>query len=191
VFSEKDLPGYKPKGFSWDEVDEDGNPGQGRSFLYERHRREQKKKENKGRFVPYSKRPIPKQTAIAGTIVREFEAVPVKNDEYFALENKRTAQLLKVREQEEADFRPDDDGPEKQNRRAIYTSRVEAQAQAKVRGLSFDFPCHFIAIYVQAIYMVWYKAQRKLTPPFSTGEASGQECRKGEPRRPRRQIGPH
>ena len=49
VFSEKDLPGYKPKTFAWDDVDEEGNPGQGRSFLYERHWREQKKKENAGK----------------------------------------------------------------------------------------------------------------------------------------------
>ena len=134
VFSERDLPGYKPKAFSWDDVDEDGNPGQGRSFLYERHRREQKKKENKGRFIPYARRPIPKQTAIAGTVAREFEAVPVKNDEFFALEKKRTAQMLKVREQEEALFKTGDDDPEKRSRN-IYMGRSEAQAAAKVREL--------------------------------------------------------
>src|ERR1700761_2243259 len=91
VFSEKDLPGYKPKSFAWDDVDEEGNPGQGRSYLYERHKREQKKKENKGRFVPYTRRPIPKQTAIAGTITREFETVPVKNQEFYVLEGKQAA----------------------------------------------------------------------------------------------------
>ncbi|EXJ58819.1 hypothetical protein A1O7_06249 [Cladophialophora yegresii CBS 114405] len=130
VFSEKDLAGYKPKSFTWDEVDEEGNPGQGRSNLYERHRREQKKKENKGRFVPYSRRPIPKQTAITGTIAREFEAVPVKNDEYFMLESKRAATMLKARVQEEALFRTGDDDPEKKSRN-IYKSRAEAQAAAK------------------------------------------------------------
>ncbi|ETI22211.1 hypothetical protein G647_06284 [Cladophialophora carrionii CBS 160.54] len=130
VFSERDLAGYKPKSFTWDELDEEGNPGQGRSNLYERHRREQKKKENKGRFVPYSRRPIPKQTAITGTIAREFEAVPVKNDEYFTLESKRAAAMLKVRVQEEALFRTGDDDPEKKSRN-IYKSRAEAQAAAK------------------------------------------------------------
>jgi hypothetical protein len=143
VFSEKDLPGYKPKTFAWDDVDEEGNPGQGRSFLYERHRRDQKKKENKGRFVPYTRRPIPKQTAIAGTVAREFEAVPVKNDEFFALEQRRTAQLLKVREQEEALFKTGDDDPEKRNRN-IYMGRSEAQAAAKVRAL-YSLPFLFIS----------------------------------------------
>lgn len=109
VFSEKDLPGYKPRTFAWDDVDEDGNPGQGRSFLYERHKREVKKKENKGRFTPYTRRPIPKQTAIAGTIAKEFEAVPVKNDEYFVLENKQAAELLKIPEREQAIFATGDD----------------------------------------------------------------------------------
>jgi hypothetical protein len=131
IFSEKDLPGYKPKSFAWDDVDEDGNPGQGRSYLYERHKREQKKKENKGRFVPYTRRPIPKQTAITGTIVREFETVPVKNDEFYVLEGKQTAEMLKVRAQEEALFKTGDDNPETLNRN-IYTSRAEAQAAAKV-----------------------------------------------------------
>jgi hypothetical protein len=106
VFSEKDLPGYKPRAFAWDDIDEEGNPGQGRSFLYERHKREVKKKENKGRFVPYARRPIPKQTAIAGTVAREFEAVPVRNEEYLELENKKASQMLKPPERDTAVFDP-------------------------------------------------------------------------------------
>ncbi|KIX93053.1 uncharacterized protein Z520_11326 [Fonsecaea multimorphosa CBS 102226] len=129
VFSEKDLPGYKPRTFAWDDVDEEGNPGQGRSFLHERHKREQKKKENKGRFVPYTRRPIPKQTAITGTIAKEFEAVPVKNDEYFVLENKQAAELLKVPEREQAIFATGDYDPEKTNR--LITTARERQAAIK------------------------------------------------------------
>ena len=129
MFFEKDLPGYKPKAFSWDDVDDEGNRGQGRSFLYERHRREQKRKENKGRFVPYARRPIPKQTAIAGTITREFEAVPVKNEEYFVLEEKQAAAMFKVREREEAVFDKDYD-PDVKNR--TYMNSSERQAATKV-----------------------------------------------------------
>lgn len=106
VFSEKDLPGYKPRAFAWDEIDEEGNPGQGRSYLYERHKRELKKKENKGRFVPYSRRPIPKQTSVTGTVAREFEAVPVKNDEYFVIENKKAEQMLRPPDRDTAVFDP-------------------------------------------------------------------------------------
>lgn len=115
VFSEKDLPGYKPRTFAWDDLDEEGNPGQGRSFLYERHKREQKKKENKGRFTPYARRPIPKQTTIAGTIAKEFEAVPVKNDEYLALENKQAAEMLRLPEREQAIFATGDEDPSRKH----------------------------------------------------------------------------
>ena len=164
VFSEKDLPGYKPKTFAWDDVDEEGNPGQGRSFLYERHRREQKQKENKGRFVPYSRRPIPKQTAVAGTVDREFEAVPVKNDEYFALENKRTAQMLKVRELEEADFKTGDDDPAKRNRKDIYMARSEAQALSRV--------CTFVlALFFQFLPPMQQEVRSTNTPSSQANQA--------------------
>ncbi|OQU96695.1 hypothetical protein CLAIMM_02739 [Cladophialophora immunda] len=134
VFSEKDLPGYKARTFAWDDIDEEGNPGQGRSFLYERHKREQKKKENKGRFVPYTRRPIPKQTAITGTVAREFEAVPVKNEEYFMLENKQAAELLKVPEREQTIFATGDYDPEKNSRSFMTMSERQAvlkSAQAR------------------------------------------------------------
>lgn len=110
VFSEKDLPGYKSKTFGWDDVDEEGNPGQGRSYLYEKHKKELKKKENKGRFVPYTKRSIPKQTAIAGIVDREFEVTPIKNDEFFALEEAQARTLLKPPEKKEALYALDDPG---------------------------------------------------------------------------------
>lgn len=102
IFSEKDLPGYKSKQFAWDEIDDEGNPGQGRSFLYEKHKREIRKKENKGRFTPYARRPIPKQTAVVGAIEREFDAVPVKNDEFFNIESRQSAVMLKPQQKAEA-----------------------------------------------------------------------------------------
>jgi hypothetical protein len=115
VFSEKDLAGYKARTFTWDDLDEDGNPGQGRSYLYENHKRQIKKKENKGRYTPYARRPIPKQTAIAGTVAKEFEAIPVKNDEYFVLENKQAAELLKIPNREQAIFATGDQDPSRKH----------------------------------------------------------------------------
>ena len=86
------------------EIDEDGNPSQGRSYLYERARRDAKRKESKGRFEPYARRPIPKQTAIAGVVTREFDCTPVKNEEYAALEILQAEKMLKVPEREGVSF---------------------------------------------------------------------------------------
>jgi transcription initiation factor TFIIF subunit beta len=104
VFSEKDLPGYKGRSFAMNEIDEDGNPLQGRSYLYEKARRDAKRTESKGRFEPYARRPIPKQTAIAGVVSREFECTPVKNGEYAALEILQAEKILKVPEKEGVSF---------------------------------------------------------------------------------------
>ena len=132
VFSEKDLPGYKSKTFAWDDLDEEGNPSQGRSFLYERHKREQKRKEAKGRFQPYSRRPIPKQTAIAGVVAKEFDLVPVKNEEYFVIEARQTAQMLKVPDRPIAiQLGSGDDDP---SRRQFQMSATERQNITKVRS---------------------------------------------------------
>jgi len=139
VFSEKDLPGYKPRTFAWDDIGEDGNPGQGRSFLYERHKREQKKKENKGRFVPYARRPIPKQTAVAGTIAREFVAVPVKNNEYFVLENKQAAEMLKVPEREQAIFAVGADDPARRHQPIMTTSERANANKVRQPELNYMF----------------------------------------------------
>ncbi|KIW38119.1 uncharacterized protein PV06_10080 [Exophiala oligosperma] len=133
VFSEKDLPGYKPRAFAWDEIDEEGNPGQGRSYLYERHKRELKKKENKGRFVPYSRRPIPKQTSVTGTVAREFEAVPVKNDEYFVIENKKAEQMLRPPDRDTAVFDPRKDPSKHHIPLMTMTDRANALKNAQAR----------------------------------------------------------
>src|SRR5271163_3486317 len=86
VFSEKDLPGYKARSFAKQDFDENGIPSQGRSFLYEKAKREAKKRESRGRFEPYARRPIPKQTALSGVVTRHLDCTPIKNDEYFHLE---------------------------------------------------------------------------------------------------------
>lgn len=87
------------------EIDEDGNPIQGRSYLYEKAKRDAKRKESKGRFEPYARRPIPKQTAIAGVVTRDFECIPVKNEEHAALEIIQAEKMLKVPKKEEVSFK--------------------------------------------------------------------------------------
>ena len=95
VFSEKDLPGFKSKSFVWD-ADNDENAGQGRSKLYDDAKRKARNKERKEtqQFTPYRRRAIPKHTAIAGVVTKEFDAVPVKNAEYAEVERKKMAKLL-------------------------------------------------------------------------------------------------
>lgn len=100
VFSEQDLPGYKAKPFSWELLDDDGNPGQGRSQLFEKRKRDQQRKENDGRFEPYKRKPIPKKTALVGTVVRELEADPVKNKDYEVIEDMKARISLMPKEHE-------------------------------------------------------------------------------------------
>ena len=101
IFSEQDLPGYKAKPFAWEQVDEDGNPGQGRSQLYEKHKRDQQKKENPDRFEPYKRKPIPKKTALAGTVVRDLQAEPVKNGDYERVEEIKANMIFGASKQRE------------------------------------------------------------------------------------------
>jgi transcription initiation factor TFIIF subunit beta len=103
VFSQKDA--QKPFGAAF--YDDDGTGLQGRSYLYERNRRERQRKENKDKgkkFEPYARKPITKQTAIAGIVEKDLECVPVKNEEFFILEAQETVNLLKIPERPQATF---------------------------------------------------------------------------------------
>jgi TFIIF, beta subunit N-terminus len=104
IFSEQDLPGYKAKPFAWEKLDDDGNPGQGRSQLHERNKRDQKRKENSGRYEPYSRKAIPKKTALAGSVIRELEAVPVKNKDFREIQARQDRAMLAPPEKTEANF---------------------------------------------------------------------------------------
>jgi hypothetical protein len=104
IFSEQDLPGYKAKPFAWEKLDDDGNPGQARSQLHERNKRDQRRKENSGRYEPYSRKAIPKKTALAGNVVRELEAVPVKNKEFREIQARQDRAMLAPPEKTEANF---------------------------------------------------------------------------------------
>ncbi|KAK5080520.1 hypothetical protein LTR70_008829 [Exophiala xenobiotica] len=110
MFSEKNKPGYKQRANVWDQLDEDGNMGQGRSQLYEQALRDEKRKENKGKFTPYARnKPIPKITALAGTVHHESETVPVENAEHQRLESERTKALLSEKKKDEIQIRDQTD----------------------------------------------------------------------------------
>ncbi len=102
VFSEKDMPGYKRKPLG--PRDEEESSYHGRSYLYEKNKRDSKKKENKKRFEPYTRKPIPKQTAVVGVVSREFECTPVNNEEYRELERRKAEIMLKPKEEVETSF---------------------------------------------------------------------------------------
>jgi len=110
MFSEKNKPGYKQRANVWDQLDEDGNMGQGRSQLYEQALRDEKRKENKGKFTPYARnKPIPKITALAGTVQHESETVPVENAEHQRLEIERTRALLSEKKKDEIQIKDQTD----------------------------------------------------------------------------------
>ncbi len=96
------MPGYYRRPIGANE--EEGGNYHGRSYLYEKNKRDSKRKESRKRFEPYTRRPIPKQTAIAGVISREFECAPVENEEYWELERHKAEVMLKPKEEVERSF---------------------------------------------------------------------------------------
>lgn len=79
----------------------------GRSYLYERNKRDRQRKENKEqgkKFEPYARKPVAKQTAIAGIVEKALECVPVKNAEFYVLEAEETKSKLKIPERPQAIF---------------------------------------------------------------------------------------
>ncbi|KAK2740750.1 hypothetical protein FQN57_005982 [Myotisia sp. PD_48] len=91
IFTEKDAPGSKDKlDFLFNE-----NQSYGRSYLYEQMKRDSKKKDRKKRWEPYTRKTIPKQTGIAARVHDEFNCLPVENEEYQKLAEKRALESLK------------------------------------------------------------------------------------------------
>ncbi|ETN36599.1 uncharacterized protein HMPREF1541_08877 [Cyphellophora europaea CBS 101466] len=136
IFSEKDLPGYKSKSFVWDN-DDDENAGQGRSKLYDDAKRKARNKERKESKEPqqYRRRAIPKKTAIAGVIAKEFDAVPVKNAEYAEVERRKMARLLSRQAPAEATqiLSPEQDPTRRQNITSILQRQRDNRAAAAKR----------------------------------------------------------
>ncbi|KAF1999473.1 hypothetical protein P154DRAFT_523272 [Amniculicola lignicola CBS 123094] len=85
VFTEKDLPGYKPQGFGQGRM---GGMGNSSNFG---------NKDNNGRIVKRSKykKAIPKQTALLGSATREYAAIPLNTPEFHhftAVRNRQAVQ---------------------------------------------------------------------------------------------------
>lgn len=59
VFSEKDMPGYKRREYGRGPQSDDEGEVRGRSYLYEKQKREARKKEARRRNEPYVRKTIP------------------------------------------------------------------------------------------------------------------------------------
>ena len=108
VFSEQDVPGYKPRKFNFDDVDEEGKPSQAMSRLFANYKKNQNQKkrkaekENEPEDTQPPPRKIPKITAIQGVIDREFDFKPVKNANYVAIEAMQAGSMLHQKKKHEA-----------------------------------------------------------------------------------------
>ncbi|KAI1913451.1 hypothetical protein LOZ12_003183 [Ophidiomyces ophidiicola] len=91
IFTEKDLPGYKDR----THLLFNENQPHGRSYVYEQMKRDSRRKENKKKWEPYARKTIPKQTAIAARVHDEFNCLPVENEEYQKIAEKRALEALK------------------------------------------------------------------------------------------------
>lgn len=133
VFSEKDIPGQKSRSFVFDQDDDE--TGQGRSKLYDdakRNRRKKERKENPELFTPY-RRAIPKKTAVAGTVTKEFDAVAVKNADYERIERMKLSKLLAAPKASDATtmLAPHEDPTRRQN----VTTMRQRQQENKVSAV--------------------------------------------------------
>lgn len=133
MFSEKNKDGYKQRANVWDNLDEDGNPTM-RSQLFMEVIRDEKKRENKGKYRPRARRPIPKVTALMGTVTNEFETVPVENQEHKKLELQRTSELLKPKEVEETEIATLDS-------RLLYGSILSTAERQSINRVSSQLYC--------------------------------------------------
>ncbi|KAL4803015.1 transcription initiation factor IIF, beta subunit-domain-containing protein [Aspergillus unguis] len=86
LFTEKDIPGHENRLLNF---------GETRSALYESMKREAKRKERKGRWEPYVRKTVPKQTALVGHVKEEFNCLPVENEEFRILSEKKALEALK------------------------------------------------------------------------------------------------
>ncbi|PYI03863.1 transcription initiation factor IIF, beta subunit [Aspergillus sclerotiicarbonarius CBS 121057] len=86
LFTERDIPGHENRMVVF---------GEARSALYESMKREMKKKERKKKWEPYVRKTVPKQTALVGSVGEEFNCLPVENEEFRLLSEKKALEALK------------------------------------------------------------------------------------------------
>ncbi|RMZ89315.1 hypothetical protein DV736_g3453, partial [Chaetothyriales sp. CBS 134916] len=109
IFSEQDVAGYQPRRFNFNDVDDQGNPMQANSKLFEKWKRSQNNKKRRAEkdagaedMPQPRRRKIPKKTAIQGVIGREFDVKPVKNADYLAVEAAQAGSMLHQKKKQEA-----------------------------------------------------------------------------------------
>ncbi|KAI9925026.1 hypothetical protein ASPWEDRAFT_45159 [Aspergillus wentii DTO 134E9] len=86
LFTEKDVPGADNRAIAF---------GEQRSALYESVKREAKRKERNKKWQPYVRKTIPKHTALVGSISEEFNCLPVENEEFAQISERRALEALK------------------------------------------------------------------------------------------------
>ena len=107
LFSEANLPGHKSRKINFDDLDEDGNPSQAISRLFEKHKRNLNRKrraeQDDGEEAPrWQPRKVSKRTAIQGVVGQEFNLEPVKNASYMQIEATQAGLMLKQEVRPEA-----------------------------------------------------------------------------------------
>ncbi|KAJ5766196.1 uncharacterized protein N7511_003812 [Penicillium nucicola] len=90
VFTEKDVPGAENRMIDF------GGP---RSVLYESQKREERRKDQGKAHQPWQRKTIPKQTALVGAVSEEFNCLPVENEEFRQISEKRALEALKPRKE--------------------------------------------------------------------------------------------
>ncbi|PYH41220.1 transcription factor IIF subunit TFG2 [Aspergillus saccharolyticus JOP 1030-1] len=126
LFTERDLPGQENRMVVF---------GEARSALYESMKREMKKKERKKKWEPYVRKTVPKQTALVGSVGEEFNCLPVENEEFRMLSEKKAMEALKPRR--ETVFIDKIPGKLLQSRNALPSDKgafVQATKPAKIKA---------------------------------------------------------
>ncbi|KAJ5222878.1 uncharacterized protein N7469_009118 [Penicillium citrinum] len=90
VFTEKDIPGAENRMATF---------GETRSALYEAMKRDARRREQGKRWEPYVRKTVPKHTALVGQASQEFNCLPVENEEFRMISEKRALEALKPKKE--------------------------------------------------------------------------------------------
>ncbi|KAJ5622480.1 Transcription initiation factor IIF beta subunit [Penicillium herquei] len=90
VFTEKDVPGAENRMAVF---------GETRSALYEAMKRDARRREQGKKWEPYMRKTVPKQTALIGRVSEEFNCLPVENEEFRRISERRALDALKPKKE--------------------------------------------------------------------------------------------
>ncbi|BCS21237.1 transcription factor IIF subunit TFG2 [Aspergillus puulaauensis] len=90
LFTEKDIPGHENRMVTF---------GETRSALYESMKRDARRKERKKKWEPYVRKTVPKQTALVGHVQEEFNCLPVENEEFRLISERKALEALKPKKE--------------------------------------------------------------------------------------------